>query len=64
MSRLDRLRALELKLGPPRLIVLAFEKPDPERDQAIMDQAGPLDKVLIVFTGVSDAHCSVSGLNS
>lgn len=52
MSRLDRLRALEEKLGPPRLIVLAFEKPGRERDQAI--QAGPRDTVLIVYTGVSD----------
>jgi len=62
MSRLNRLRALEEKLGPPRLILLAFERPDRERDQAI--QAGPLDKVLVVYTGIPDAHCSVSGLIS
>lgn len=62
MSRLDRLRALEARLGPPKLIVVAFEKPDRDRDQAI--QAGPLDKVLIIYTGLPDAHCSVSGLNS
>lgn len=62
MSRLDRLRALEARLGPPRLILVAFEKPDPERDQAI--QAGPRDTLVLIFTGVPDAHCSVSGLNS
>ena len=55
MSRLHRLRALEARLGPPRLILLAFEAPDPERDQAIMDQAGPRDTVLIVFTGLCEA---------
>lgn len=54
MSRLHRLRALEARLGPPRFILLAFEKPDRDRDQAIMDQAGPRDTVLIVYTGVSD----------
>ena len=64
MSRLDRLRALEEKLGPPRLILLAFEKPRQERDQAIMDQAGARDTLLVVYTGLPDAHCSVSGLNS
>lgn len=64
MSRLDRLRALEEKLGPPRFVLLAFERPDRDRDQAIMDQAGPRDTMLIVYTGIPDAHCSVSGLNS
>jgi|688.fasta_scaffold43197_6 hypothetical protein len=64
MSRLDRLRALEEKLGPPRLILLAFEKPDQGRDQAIMDQANPRDTTLVVYVGIPDAHCSVSGLNS
>ncbi len=50
MSRLDRLRALEARLGPPRLILLAFEAPDPERDQAI--QAGPREVLLIIYTGL------------